>query len=182
MVDEIRLPAVANTSAILNPILRVVERHGATSVVMCGAGSLPSGTVRALAARLSGTGVSLVVAPGTAEAVGPGVQLHPVGDLFLLHVRDSDPSVTGRVSKLLLDKLLAAALLLVLSPLMFVLVALIRRGSPGPALFRQERVGRRGRPVSDLQVSFHDGRCRSSASPRWAVGSVRCQRLQTGPR
>lgn len=146
VVDEIRLPLAATPSAILNPILRVVERHGATSVVMCGAGSLPSGTVRALAARLAGTGVSLVVAPGTAEAVGPGVQLHPVGDLFLLRVRDSNPSVVGRVSKVLLDRLLAAALLLVVSPLMVVMVVLIRRGSAGPALFRQERVGRRGRP------------------------------------
>ncbi len=146
VVDEVRLPASPGPSAILAPILRVVERHGATSVVMCGAGSLPSGTVRALAARLSGTGVSLVVAPGTSEAVGPGVQLHPVGDLFLLRVRDSKPGLLGRIAKAVLDRTLAACLLVVAAPIMAVLAILIRRGSTGPALFRQERIGRDGRP------------------------------------
>jgi exopolysaccharide biosynthesis polyprenyl glycosylphosphotransferase len=145
VVDEVRLPTSGTTSAVLAPILRVVDRHGATSVVMCGASALPTGTVRALAAQLAGTGVSLVVAPGTAEAVGPGVQLHPVGDLFLLRVRDSEPGALGRVAKAVLDRSVALLMLVALAPLMLVLAVAIRRGSPGPALFRQDRVGRRGR-------------------------------------
>ncbi len=145
VVDEVRLPAGGNASSSVAPILRVVDRHGATSVVMCGAGSLPSGTVRVLAARLAGSGVSLVVAPGTAEAVGPGVQLHPVGDLFLLRVRDSEPGLVSRVSKTLFDRVAALLLLSVFGPLMLALAFAIRRGSPGAALFRQQRVGHCGR-------------------------------------
>ncbi len=47
--------------------------------------------------------------------------------------------------KLAADRLIAALLLVLLSPLFLVIALLIRRDSKGPALFRQTRVSRRGR-------------------------------------
>ncbi len=44
-----------------------------------------------------------------------------------------------------IDVILATPTLIVLSPIMVVLAILIRLTSPGPALFRQERVGQTGR-------------------------------------
>jgi len=44
------------------------------------------------------------------------------------------------------DLLGAAAALLLLSPLLLVLALVIKLDSPGPVFFRQERVGRHGRP------------------------------------
>lgn len=44
------------------------------------------------------------------------------------------------------DLLGAAAALLLLAPLLLVLALVIRLDSPGPVFFRQERVGRHGRP------------------------------------
>ena len=49
-------------------------------------------------------------------------------------------------SKRALDLLGAAALLLLLAPLFVVVAAMVKLDSPGPVLFRQERVGRGGRP------------------------------------
>lgn len=46
------------------------------------------------------------------------------------------------------DIAVSAAALIVLSPLLLLLVVVVRISSPGPALFRQERVGRHGK-------SFH---------------------------
>ncbi len=57
-------------------------------------------------------------------------------------------SATGRALKRVLDVAAAAAGLVVLSPLLAVLVLLIRHGSPGPAMFRQERAGRDGKPFT----------------------------------
>lgn len=49
------------------------------------------------------------------------------------------------VLKRTVDLLASAVLLLALFPLLLALVIVIRLDSPGPAIFRQERVGRRGR-------------------------------------
>lgn len=135
-------------STIRESIMQSVARHGITSVVVCGPSSLPIGTVRLLAARLSGSGVNVVVAPGTAEAVGPGVQLHAVGDLFLLRVRDSEPSFAERVTKVVIDRVGALFLLLVLAPVLVLIAVAVRRDSPGPVLFRQRRIGYGGRPFT----------------------------------
>ncbi len=46
--------------------------------------------------------------------------------------------------KRLFDLALAVPLLIILSPVLCVIALLIRRGSPGPVLFTQERMGRNG--------------------------------------
>jgi lipopolysaccharide/colanic/teichoic acid biosynthesis glycosyltransferase len=50
------------------------------------------------------------------------------------------------VAKRLFDVFLAAAALLLLSPLLLAVAVAVRLDSPGPVLFRQERIGRHGRP------------------------------------
>ena len=52
----------------------------------------------------------------------------------------------------LLDVTVAGMLLLVLAPLLGVLALLVRANSTGPALFRQIRVGRNGRPFVLLKL------------------------------
>ena len=48
--------------------------------------------------------------------------------------------------KWILDRLLAALLLIVLSPLLAVIALLVRRSSPGKVFFSQERIGKGGKP------------------------------------
>ncbi|HUS17332.1 MAG TPA: sugar transferase [Chloroflexia bacterium] len=55
------------------------------------------------------------------------------------------PNAAAR-RKRLLDLLVGAGLLLPALPLMALIAAIIRRDSAGPALFRQRRIGRHGRP------------------------------------
>jgi lipopolysaccharide/colanic/teichoic acid biosynthesis glycosyltransferase len=52
----------------------------------------------------------------------------------------------------LIDVTVAGMLLLMLAPLLAVLALLVRATSPGPALFRQTRIGRNGRPFVLLKV------------------------------
>lgn len=49
------------------------------------------------------------------------------------------------MAKRAFDLVVASVLLVLLAPLMLAMAALVRLDSPGPALFRQERVGRGGR-------------------------------------
>jgi len=57
-----------------------------------------------------------------------------------------DPNAFYMKCKMVLDRLLAVAVAILLFPVMLIVAALIKLDSPGPALFRQLRVGYRGRP------------------------------------
>ncbi|MEM7140174.1 MAG: sugar transferase [Actinomycetota bacterium] len=58
----------------------------------------------------------------------------------------------------IVDRAVAGVALIVLGPLLLLMAALIKRDSPGPALFRQERVGRDGRRFTMLKFrSMHVG-------------------------
>lgn len=90
--------------------------------------------------------------------------------LFLQYVLPLGRSDSSRKSldfalKRLIDIVLALTLLCLLAPLLCLLVALIRGSDGGPALFRQMRVGKGGRPfrclkfrsmVLDAERALHD--------------------------
>jgi exopolysaccharide biosynthesis polyprenyl glycosylphosphotransferase len=107
--------------------------------------------VRRIAWGLEGSGVDLVVAPAVAAVAGPRVSVRPVAGLPLLHV--DEPEFTGcrRLVKDLLDRVVAALGLLLLAPLFCAVAVAVRLSSPGPALFRQRRVGRDGREFQVLK-------------------------------
>jgi lipopolysaccharide/colanic/teichoic acid biosynthesis glycosyltransferase len=74
------------------------------------------------------------------------------------------------VAKRLFDLLGAAFSLIVLAPLLLVVALAIRLDSPGPVLFRQERVGRHGRPfrIHKFRTMAHGA---GSQGPLLTVGA-----------
>jgi len=62
------------------------------------------------------------------------------------------PALADAALRRLLDVTVAGALLIALSPFLAVLALLVRATSPGPALFRQTRIGRDGRPFALLKL------------------------------
>ncbi len=90
-----------------------------------------------------------------------------IGDLVGSEVRsgvgvaplsvDTSTSAAGakrasRVAKATLDVVLAAILLVLATPLLLMLVIAVRLDSPGPAVFRQVRVGKDGRRFTVLKL------------------------------
>ena len=65
--------------------------------------------------------------------------------LRMLRVRPAGRRGPGQLVKNLIERPLAALMLLMLSPLLLGLSLAIRKDSPGPAIFRQSRVGRDGK-------------------------------------
>ena len=126
------------------PILDLVRRRGLTSVIVCGQTALPPGTLRRLSTLLCGSGVSLIVAPGTSEALGPAFQIHPIGDLVLLRVRDGEPRLVERIAKGLFDRTGALCALVFGAPVLIAVAIAVRLEGRG-ILFRQKRIGKRGR-------------------------------------
>ncbi len=126
----------------LDEIPAIVREYDADTVAV--ASAVAPEIVRRLSWGLEGSGVDLVVAPSVVDVAGPRVSVRPVAGLPLLHV--DEPEFTGgkRVAKAVLDRLLAALALLALAPVLVPVFLAIRLGSPGPALFRQTRIGRDG--------------------------------------
>jgi exopolysaccharide biosynthesis polyprenyl glycosylphosphotransferase len=118
---------------------------GADTIAIAGTGTLPDGALRRLSWELEGTGVHLVVAPSLTDIAGPRIRVRPLNGLPLLHVEEPTFSGGTRVLKGVTDRLLALLLVLVLSPVLIGITVAIRLCDPGPALFRQVRVGKNGR-------------------------------------
>jgi exopolysaccharide biosynthesis polyprenyl glycosylphosphotransferase len=106
---------------------------------------MTSQRLREISWGLEGTNVALIVAPSLTDVAGPRITVHPVGGLPLLHV--DEPQFTGwrRVMKIGMDKAGALVGLAVLSPVLLGAALAVRLTSPGPALFRQRRVGANGK-------------------------------------
>lgn len=98
---------------------------------------------RRLGWAMENTNLSLLVSPSLVEVAGPRLSVEPVEGLAF--VRVDMPRFTGpaRVTKRALDIVGASIGLLLLGPPMLLIGFLIRRDSPGPAVFKQVRAGAR---------------------------------------
>jgi lipopolysaccharide/colanic/teichoic acid biosynthesis glycosyltransferase len=60
----------------------------------------------------------------------------------------SETAAVGGAPKRALDLAIAVPLTVILAPVLLIVAIAVRRDSPGPALFRQERIGLHGRPFT----------------------------------
>ncbi|GAA5189318.1 sugar transferase [Rugosimonospora acidiphila] len=126
-------------------VVPLVREIGADTVAVCGAASTESGELRRLAWQLEGTGVDLIVAPQLTDIAGPRVHIRPVEGLPLLYVEEPTLSGVAWLFKTLMDRAVAAVMLLVLLPVLAGIGIAIRSSDKGPVFFRQRRVGREGK-------------------------------------
>jgi exopolysaccharide biosynthesis polyprenyl glycosylphosphotransferase len=129
-------------------VVPLVRELGADTVAVCGSASAEPGELRRLAWQLEGTGVDLVVAPQLTDIAGPRVHIRPVEGLPLLYVEEPTLSGVAWLFKNLMDRVVAAIALLVLSPVFLAVAVAIRLSDKGPVFFRQRRVGREGKTFS----------------------------------
>jgi exopolysaccharide biosynthesis polyprenyl glycosylphosphotransferase len=125
----------------------IAEQVDADIVAVAGSGLGPQ-SIRQLGWDLEGTGRNMVMAPGLTDVAGPRVHVSPVEGLPLMWV--DQPQFTGlaRVAKRGMDVVCATLLVLVASPVLFLLGALVRLTSPGPALYRSVRTGANGKLIT----------------------------------
>jgi exopolysaccharide biosynthesis polyprenyl glycosylphosphotransferase len=96
-------------------------------------------------------GVTLSVVPPLRAAFGTSVQLDRLGELPFLEYRTADPSRATLAAKRVLDVVAGTFGLILVLPLFAAVALAIKLDSRGPVLFRQERVGRRGKPFTILK-------------------------------
>ena len=145
--DGRQVPVLSST----DDVVRTVGRCGAEAVIV--AGPVPGGNqyIRELGWGLEEHQAELVLASSLTNVAGPRIHWRPVEGLPLMHVDVPRYSGGKHACKRLLDITVAATALVLLSPVLLVLALIVKHGSPGPVLFRQERVGKAGKPFRMLK-------------------------------
>ncbi|MET9310270.1 sugar transferase [Kribbella sp. NPDC003505] len=125
-------------------ILAAADRHAVEVVAIATDPELAGQSLRRLSWALEQRGIELIVSPGIIEVAGPRISVRPVAGLSLLHLER--PSVSGgpHLMKAVFDRVVALGIVVVLAPLLIGLALAVKLSSPGPVLFRQQRVGRAG--------------------------------------
>ncbi|MGH2880686.1 MAG: exopolysaccharide biosynthesis polyprenyl glycosylphosphotransferase [Solirubrobacteraceae bacterium] len=127
---------------------QIVERNQVERLIVAFS-SVADARISRLIQHSQELGVEVAVVPRMFDTMNNRAGYETVGGLPLLSFSVVDPKGWQFAIKYALDRIAAAVLLVLLAPLLAVVAAAVRLGSPGPILFRQRRVGRDG-TVFDL--------------------------------
>ncbi|WP_199485369.1 sugar transferase [Actinomadura craniellae] len=153
----------------LDELGEALTRVAADTVAVTASAGITATTLRRLGWELHGTGVGLVVAPALVDIAGPRIHTSPVAGLPLIHVEEPELAGRRRAMKHVVDRLVALVALVALLPVLAVVALAVRLDTPGPALFRQVRVGRDGRPFTmyKFRSMTVDAEARRAALAEW---------------
>jgi exopolysaccharide biosynthesis polyprenyl glycosylphosphotransferase len=150
--DRVRVAAAtAVPVGGLDDVVEIAGRLGADTIAVTSASETAAQYLRQLSWQLEGTGIELLVAPGLIEVAGPRLHIRPLEGLPLLSIEQPRFEGWQSVIKGGLDRITAALGLLVLAPVLCAIAIGIKVTSPGPVLFRQERVGVNGTTFTMLK-------------------------------
>jgi len=122
----------------------VVRAMGVNAMVVLPAPELDAFALRRMSWTAAAQGVDFLLAPTLADVSAARLAVRPTNGVPLVRIQAPNLSRFSRLPKELLDRSLAAVLLLLLALPMLVVALVVRLDSSGPALFRQQRVGRYG--------------------------------------
>ncbi len=97
-----------------------------------------------------------------------GIQVDELGGFPIVRPRDLPLAGWNGVVKRAIDLVVAAILLAVLSPVLLACALAVKLGSPGPVLYRQERMGRDQRVFEILKFRSMRVDAEEQTGPTWA--------------
>jgi exopolysaccharide biosynthesis polyprenyl glycosylphosphotransferase len=141
------LPPVYGT---FDGIASAVSRSDADTVVVLSCPEIDGAALRRLAWQLERDDIDLIVASTLVDVAGDRTTIRPVDGLPMLHVEHPRLKGSARVFKAAFDRVGALVLLTLSAPVLAAVAAAVMfaPGGRGPAVFRQERVGKDGRPFT----------------------------------
>ncbi|MFI7544411.1 sugar transferase [Actinoplanes sp. NPDC049599] len=129
-------------------VAAAVNLSGADTVVVLSCPEIDGAALRRLAWQLERDEIDLIVASTLVDVAGDRTTIRPVDGLPMLHVEHPRLKGSARLVKAAFDRAGALVLLTLSAPLLAVVATLVMfgKGGRGPAVFRQERVGKDGKP------------------------------------
>jgi exopolysaccharide biosynthesis polyprenyl glycosylphosphotransferase len=164
----------------MESLTAVVQAHRIKHVIVAFGGASYDRLIDAMrTCRRMGVLVSTV--PRLLEEVGSRTHVEHLGGLPLLRSQPSDPRSWQFSVKYALDRVIAVLLLVVLSPLLILIAALVRVTSRGPILYRQRRVSLDGREFEMLKfrTMVGDEHRDGHWDAEWMVNPVQTEKPST---
>ncbi|WP_246535191.1 sugar transferase [Rathayibacter toxicus] len=170
----------------IDGVRAVMDATSADTVVVTSSDELAPQHIRELSWALEPGREHLVVAPSLTDIGGPRIHTRPVAGLPFIHVETPKFDGRQRFAKRLFD-LVASTLLIILSaPVLIVVAVLVKTTSPGPILFRQERIGLNGTTFEMLKfrsmVVDAEERLATLASQQRSEGNAVLFKMAKDPR
>ncbi|MCS6895306.1 MAG: sugar transferase [Bacteroidia bacterium] len=131
----------------LSELEKVAVRRGAHHVIVAAERS-DERTLQTVLSHINGLSVEVHLVPALQDVLGGGVRLGSPLDIPWVTITPPPPSPWYELVKRLMDIFLSVIALVLLAPLMGIIAIMVRLSSPGPIIFRQERVGKNGRPFT----------------------------------
>lgn len=170
----------------LTEVQSVLTSSGADTVIITSSDHLPPKRVRELSWGLEPGRQHLVVAPSLTGIGGPRIHTRPVAGLPLIHVETPQQDARNRFVKRAFDIVGSAILILIASPILLAIAISVKASSPGPVIFRQQRVGLMGERFQMLKfrsmVANAESRLDELESRERAVGNEVMFKLKDDPR
>ena len=130
----------------------VAQRHHADALVVLPGARLTHAEVRRLHWALEGVGTELYLGTGLLDVEPQRTRVVSTAGIDILHITRPDLGGPRRLVKDVVERTLALVAFVMFLPLLGALCLAIRLETPGPALFRQERVGRNGIAFTMLKL------------------------------
>lgn len=129
---------------------QVIDQHEVEEVII----AVDSGEhahISRIMNELDGTNVRIKVIPDMYDILSGSVKMTSIFGAPLIEVNPEIMPAWQFSVKRMVDLVLSAIALVLLAPLFLVLAMLVKFSSPGPVFFRQERIGKYGRPFQIIK-------------------------------
>jgi exopolysaccharide biosynthesis polyprenyl glycosylphosphotransferase len=146
-VPGTNIPVMGSVDDVIDTLAKV----DADTVIITSASELSAERVRKLSWELEPGRQHLIVAPSLTDVVGPRLHTRPVAGLPLIHVETPKYKGGRLYGKRIFDLIVSGVLIIALAPVLLAIAVIVRLTTPGPVIFRQDRVGLRGRRFSMLK-------------------------------
>jgi exopolysaccharide biosynthesis polyprenyl glycosylphosphotransferase len=178
-VDDRLVPLVS-----VEDVPSLTRATGTRAVIV--AGDLPGGReqVQDLGWQLENSGTELILVSSLTDVAGPRIHMRPVEGLPMLHVDLPQYEGINHTMKRGIDLVLGGLAVLLLSPVLAAVALAVKLDSPGPVLFRQQRVGVAGTPFTmfKFRSMVVDAEARLTQLARSNEGSGLLFKMRDDPR
>ncbi len=145
LVRGLGVPVSALSESDPETTVAAAGEHLADAVLLVPGGDIATSVWRGIARACEWHDLQLMFSPAVVD-VATSAPMVPVAGVPVLAVPRPGPAGTGQFAKQVVDRLGAGIGLVLIAPLLLAIALAIRFDTPGPAMFRQVRVGANGVP------------------------------------